>query len=147
MNKSYRQNQILKLVRTRPVRTQQELAHALKSLNVRTTQVTLSRDIRELGLIKTPGGYAQVSAESAAAPAGPEVETVAREFLLEVRLAQNLLVLKTPPGNASSLAAALDRADWPEITGTIAGDDTVLVVAPDPKTAENLRNRFLKFVR
>jgi transcriptional regulator of arginine metabolism len=67
--------------------------------------------------------------------------------LLDVRLAQNLLVLKTPPANANALAAALDRADWPEVTGTIAGDDTVLVVAPDKKTAESLRDRFLKLLR
>lgn len=146
MNKAYRQSQILKLIRQRPVHTQQDLAEALHSRSIAATQVTLSRDIHELGLVKTPAGYAQVSAEAAAA-AGPAVEALARELLLDVRSAQNLLVLKTPPANANALAAALDRAEWPEVTGTIAGDDTVLVVAPDKKTAESLRARFLKLLK
>ena len=145
MNKNYRQSQIVKLIRGRSLHTQDELARALRALKIPATQVTLSRDIRELGLIKTPAGYAQVNAE-AAAP-GPDVAALAREVLLDVRQAQNLLVLKTPPANANALAAALDRADWPEITGTIAGDDTVLVVAPDVKTADALRARFLKFLK
>lgn len=145
MNKAYRQSQILKLIRGRSLHTQDELARALGGLNIPATQVTLSRDIRELGLVKTPAGYAQVSAE-APAP-GPDVAALAREILLDVRQAQNLLVLKTPPANANALAAALDQADWPEVTGTIAGDDTVLVVAPDAKTAETLRARFAKFLK
>ena len=145
MNKNYRQSQILKLIRGRSLHTQDELARALRGLSIPATQVTLSRDIRELGLVKTPAGYAQVSAE-AAAP-GPDVAALAREILRDVRQAQNLLVLKTPPANANALAAALDQADWPEVTGTLAGDDTVLVVAPDAKTAEVLRARFAKFLK
>lgn len=145
MNKAYRQTQILKLIRQRPVFTQQDLAAALRAVKIDATQVTLSRDMHELGLVKTPSGYAQVSSGTAAA--GPDVEALARELLLDVRSAQNLLVLRTPPANANALAAALDRAEWPEVTGTIAGDDTVLVVAPDKKTADALRTRFLKFQR
>jgi transcriptional regulator of arginine metabolism len=145
MNKSYRHGQILKLIRSRHLHTQQELARALRAVGVSATQVTLSRDIRELGLVKTPDGYAQVAAESGLA--WPDVSTVAREFLLDVRLAQNLLVLRTPPAHASTVASALDHADWPEVTGTIAGDDTVLVVAPDAKSAETLRTKFLKLLK
>ena len=145
MNKAYRQSQILKLIRGRSLHTQDELARALGGLNISATQVTLSRDIRELGLVKTPAGYAQGAAEPASP--GPDVAGLAREILLDVRQAQNLLVLKTPPAHANALAAALDRAEWPEVTGTIAGDDTVLVVAPDVKTAETLRARFGKFLK
>ncbi len=145
MNKAYRQNQILKLIRQRPVYRQQDLAAALRAVKIAATQVTLSRDMHELGLVKTPSGYAQVSPEPAAA--GPDVEALARELLLDVRAAQNLLVLRTAPANANALAAALDRAAWPEVTGTIAGDDTVLVVAPNKKTAEALRARFLKLLK
>jgi len=145
VNKSYRQNQILKLVRARHVSTQEELARALRKIGIPATQVTLSRDIRELGLVKTAEGYAQV--EAAETPANPDVGAVAREFLLDVRVAQNLLVLRTQPGNANALAVTLDRADWPEIAGTIAGDDTVLVVAPDAKIAQALRTRFLDFLK
>ena len=147
MNKSYRQSHILKLIRTRRLHTQEELARALRALKIPATQVTLSRDIRELGLVKTPDGYAAADAVAAPVPSGPDVAAVAREFLLDVRAAQNLLVLRTPPAQANSLAAALDRADWPEVAGTIAGDDTVLVVATDAKTAEALRARFQKFLR
>jgi transcriptional regulator of arginine metabolism len=146
MNKTYRQSQILKLIRARGLRTQEDLARALAKLNIAATQVTLSRDIRELGLVKTPAGYAEVGGDAAPMTAGPEVAALAREVLLDVRQAQNLLVLKTPPANANALAAALDREDWPEVTGTIAGDDTVLVVAPDTKTATALRAKFLKFL-
>src|ERR1700692_3877002 len=146
MNKSYRQSQILKLIRGRNLHTQDELARALRALKIPATQVTLSRDIRELGLVKTPAGYSPGTNDAPAAP-GPDVATLAREVLRDVRQAQNLLVLRTPPANANALAAALDHADWPEVTGTIAGDDTVLVVAPDVKTADALRARLLKFLK
>ena len=145
MNKTYRQSQILKLIRGRSLHTQDELARALRALKIPATQVTLSRDIRELRLVKTPSGYAPVNAEQPAA--GPYVAALAREVLRDVRQAQNLLVLKTPPAHANALAAALDQADWPEVTGTIAGDDTVLVVAPNVKVAEALRMKFLKYLR
>lgn len=144
MNKSYRQGQILKLVRGRRLHTQDELARALAAQGIAATQVTLSRDIRELGLVKTAEGYAAAMAEASAS--GPDVATVAREFLLDVRVAQNLLVVKTPPACANSLASALDRAEWPQVVGTLAGDDTVLVVAPNPATARALRARLLKLL-
>jgi len=145
MNKAYRQSQIVKLVRTRRLHTQEELADALRAQGVSATQVTLSRDIRELGLVKTPGGYSQTPNPSS--PSVPGFGSVAREFLLDVRLAQNLLVLRTPPGHANALASALDHADWPEVAGTIAGDDTVLVVAPTTKAARELRSKFLRLVK
>jgi transcriptional regulator of arginine metabolism len=103
--------------------------------------VTLSRDIRELGLVKTSQGYAVPSA--VAAPPGPDLETVVREFLQDVRVAQHTLVLRTAPGSAGPLAEALDHAGWPEIVGTVAGDNTILVVAPDARAAEGLRQKLL----
>jgi transcriptional regulator of arginine metabolism len=144
MNKSYRQGQILKLLRERRLHTQDELAKALATQGIAATQVTLSRDIRELGLVKTADGYALAAAEASAA--GPDVATVAREFILDVRVAQNLLVVRTPPACANSLASALDRAEWPQLVGTIAGDDTVLVVTPDAPAARSLRARLLKLL-
>jgi transcriptional regulator of arginine metabolism len=145
MNKSYRQSQILKLVRARDLHTQEELADALRGQGISATQVTLSRDIREIGLVKTPEGYSETPNPSA--PSVPTFESVAREFLLDVRLAQNLLVLRTPPGHANALASALDHAEWPEVAGTIAGDDTVLVVAPSAKVAASLRSKFLHILK
>lgn len=144
MNKSYRQGQILNLIRRQRIQTQEQLARELARLGIQTTQVTLSRDLRELGLVKTSSGYRQV--EEAPRARGPDFATVATEFLLDIRVAQNLVVLKTSPGNANTLAAALDREEWPEVVGTIAGDDTVLVVAPDNPTAQAIREKLARFL-
>src|SRR5579863_618221 len=112
MNKNFRQGQILKLIRTKRIPTQDDLARELKSsYGIETTQVTLSRDVRELGLLKTPEGYRQV----AAASARPDLAAVAGELLQDARVAQNLLVLRTSPGNANALAVALDKENWPEV--------------------------------
>ncbi len=142
MNKTYRQGQILKLIEQTRVMTQEQLARELARAGIRTTQVTLSRDIRELGLVKTPDGYRQVPGQQA----GPELAAVAAEFLRDIRVAQNLVVLKTSPGNANTLAVALDGAGWSEVVGTVAGDDTILVVAPDNKTAAAVRERLLRYL-
>ena len=143
MTKSYRQGQILQLIQKRKIHTQEELAQELKQIGIAATQVTLSRDIRELGLAKTPEGYRQIAG---AAP-GPNLATLAAEFLHDVRQAQNLLVLRTSPGNANSVAVALDRAEWPEVVGTVAGDDTILVVLPDAETAQAVRRKLLGLLR
>jgi transcriptional regulator of arginine metabolism len=143
MSKSYRHGQILKLIRSGPVQTQEELAQSLRKLGIQTTQVTLSRDIRELRLVKTPEGYAEMSGEGA----GPQFQTLAKEFLLDVRVAQNLVVLKTAPGHANSVAVALDNEEWPEIVGTIAGDDTILIIAPDSRIASQTRKKLLDLLQ
>lgn len=138
MNKAFRQGQILKLIRTKRILTQDDLARELKEAQgIDTTQVTLSRDVRELGLLKTPDGYRQVSGTAS----GPDLAMVIGEFMQDVRTAQNLIVLRTSPGNANALAVALDKENWPEIVGTIAGDDTVLIVAPDATTASKLSQK------
>jgi len=142
MTKAFRQGQILQAIQRKTIWTQDELAQELAAAGISATQATLSRDIQELGLAKTKDGYRQVAA---AAPA-TMVATAAAEHLRDVRVAQNLLVLKTPPGNANALAVALDHEAWPEIVGTLAGDDTVLVIALDNATAARLREKFLGFL-
>jgi transcriptional regulator of arginine metabolism len=142
MTKNFRHGQILKLVRSRGISTQEELARALKAVGIDATQVTLSRDIRELGLVKTADGYRELGRESPAV----QFTALAGEFLQDVRLAQNQVVLKTAPGHASSVAVALDDAEWPEVIGTIAGDDTILVICQDSGTAETLRARLLELL-
>ena len=119
------------------------MTNALKKAGVVTTQVTLSRDIRELGLVKTADGYRQLEQESP----GLQFATLAAEFLQDVRVAQNQLVLRTAPGHASSVAVALDSEEWPEVVGTIAGDDTILVVCPDARTASGLQKKLLLQLR
>jgi transcriptional regulator of arginine metabolism len=143
MNKTFRQGQILKLIRAKRILTQEDLASELKHASgIQTTQVTLSRDIRELGLLKTAEGYRQLAPSTA----GPDLGTLAGELLQDVRMAENLVVLRTSPGNANALAVALDRAEWPEVVGTIAGDDTILIIAPDAATAARLRQRLLGYL-
>ncbi|MBL8215112.1 MAG: ArgR family transcriptional regulator [Bryobacterales bacterium] len=131
MIKRQRQQEILRIVRAARIHTQDQLAEALAKVGIETTQVTLSRDIRELGLVKTAQGYQELDV----APAAPDARDVVGEFVSEVRVAGNLVVLKTSPGAASPVAVALDASNWPEIVGTIAGDDTVLVITPDEAAA------------
>ncbi len=144
MNKSYRQGQIVKLIRAKEIHTQEDLATELRAIGIPATQVTLSRDIRELGIVKSANGYALPGTTQ---NADPDVASAVREFVKDVRVAQNLLVLRTPPGYANSVGVALDKVDWPEIAGTIAGDDTVLVIASDSKVAQALADRFLSFLK
>ena len=116
-----------------PVASQDELRRQLVHLGLRVTQATLSRDLRELRLVKTSEGYkqlAQAAQESAEAPAISRLERAVKSFLTDIRPAQNMLVLKTPPGGAQPLAAAVDSEKWKEVSGTLAGDDTVLLICP-----------------
>jgi transcriptional regulator of arginine metabolism len=142
MTKSYRQGQILKLIRTKGISTQEELAGELKSQGIAATQVTLSRDIRDLRLVKTREGYKEMAEEET----GPEFSLLAAEFLRDVLRAQNQVILKTSPGHANSVAVALDNEEWPEVVGTIAGDDTILVISPDEASAEELRKKLLRMM-
>jgi transcriptional regulator of arginine metabolism len=142
MNKNFRQGQILKIIRGREIYTQEELARELAQVGVQTTQVTLSRDMRDLGLVKTPEGYRQLPTDAG----GPGLHDVTNEYLLDIRVAQNLVVLRTSPGNASPLAVAVDRAELPEVVGTVAGDDTVLVITADVETADRFRKHMLELI-
>lgn len=140
MNKTFRQGQILKLIQGRNLHTQEEVVAELKNAGIVASQVTVSRDIQELGLVKTAEGYRQIRPSERL---GPDLSTVVNEFLQDVRTAQNLVVLKTSAGNANALAVALDKENWQEIVGTIAGDDTILVIAPDNATAVQVREKLL----
>jgi transcriptional regulator of arginine metabolism len=142
MTKTYRQGQILKLIRSKKIFTQEELAQELKREGIAATQVTLSRDLRDLRLVKTREGYQEMAPEES----GPGFRLLAAEFLLDVLRAQNLVILKTAPGHANSVAVALDREGWPQIVGTIAGDDTILVIAPDNPTAEDIQEKLLELL-
>jgi transcriptional regulator of arginine metabolism len=141
MNKSLRQRAILELLKQEAVGSQDDLQHALRKRGIRVGQATLSRDIRDLGLSKTADGYALPHGDGSSSPALPPVSRLVREFVLEVRAAQNLLVIKTIVGSAQPVAAALDEQDWAEAIGTIAGDDTILIVCQDKDDARKLAAR------
>jgi transcriptional regulator of arginine metabolism len=141
MSKPLRQKAILDVLERRPVASQEDLQHALSKRGFKVGQATLSRDIHDLRLVKTAAGYAHTPGEASSEPALPPVSRLVREFVLEVRPAQNLLVIKTTVGSAQPVAAALDGEDWPEAVGTIAGDDAILIVCPDKKAANRLAAR------
>jgi transcriptional regulator of arginine metabolism len=142
MSQAIRQRAILELLKHGPVASQESMQRELAKQGFRVGQATLSRDIHELGLAKTAGGYMQAQVENTSEPALPPISRLAREFVLEVRAAQNLLLIKTSVGSAQPVAAALDEKDWPESIGTIAGDDTILMVCRDKKSAHKLAQRF-----
>ena len=142
--KARRQSAILELVSGQPVRSQNVLRRLLAGMGIPATQATISRDVKELGLVKRAADGAYRSVEgSAAAPAisDERVRRAVAEYLRRVERVQQLLVLKTDPGQAQPLAFALDHAAWPEIVGTVAGDDTILVVVRTERSAKTLGRR------
>jgi len=141
MNKTLRQRAILELLQHNTVGSQEDLQRVLRKRGIRAGQATLSRDIRSLGLGKTAHGYSLPPRDGSPVLALPPASRLVREFVLEVRAAQNLLVIKTSVGSAQPVAAALDDEGWPEAVGTIAGDDTILIVCPDKEDAKKLAGR------
>jgi transcriptional regulator of arginine metabolism len=141
MSKPLRQKAILEVLEQGPVASQEDLQRILRRWGFQVGQATLSRDIHDLGLAKTSNGYALPPREASSNPSLPPVSRLVREFVLSVKAAQNLLVIKTSVGSAQPVAAALDSEDWPEAVGTIAGDDAILMVCPDNKAAKRLAFR------
>ena len=139
--KAARHKAILELVQESPIESQEELQKALNRRGMKVGQATLSRDIHELELVKTSDGYGLPSGGSASEAALPSASRLVREFVLDVRQAQNLVVVKTAVGSAQPVAAALDGENWPEVVGTIAGDDAILIVAENNKAAARLVQR------
>ena len=129
---------LLELIGSGHGTSQQSLVEALAVRGVEVTQATLSRDLKGLGAVKGPGGY-QVPGQAA-----DPLSRAMGEWLVSATPAQNMLVLKTPPGGASPLAVVLDREAPREIVGTIAGDDTILVVTPTPAAAQALADQFMR---
>ncbi len=131
--KGRRQAAILELVQAQPVRTQQELAAALAARGLRATQATISRDISDLHLVRTPEGYR---------PNGL-ARAVFAEHVKEVTVVQFLAVIKTWPGTANLVARHIDEAELPGVAGTVAGDDTIIVVLSAKSAADALRRMLL----
>ncbi len=157
LTKSARQQRIIELLESEQVRSQTELADLLAAAGVSVTQATLSRDLVELDAVKVRGAdgalvYAVpgeggdrspvVARESAASEA--RLARLCAELLVAADSSANLVVLRTPPGAANFLASAMDKAELGEVLGTIAGDDTVLVITRDPKGGTDLARRMLE---
>ncbi len=141
MGKTFRHGQILRLVTDQRIASQEELRRRLAAQKLRVTQATLSRDLQELRLVKTHEGYKSEAALPEESTPLPPLARALGEFLLDIRPAENLLVLKTPPGGAQPLAAAVDGAKFTETAGTVAGDDTVLIITPSKKSRDSLQKK------
>ena len=141
MNKALRQRAVLEVLRLGAVASQEDLQRALRKRGFKVGQATLSRDIRDLNVSKTAAGYTLPQGEGAASLALPPVQRLIREFVLDVKPAQNLLVVKTIVGSAQPVAAALDDQEWEDVVGTIAGDDAILIVCPDKDAARKVAAR------
>ena len=143
--KTQRLNVIREVLTGNPVNSQDELRRKLRRRGIHVTQATLSRDMHELQLFKGPRGYALPNGNGAKAAAEddqpPSLSEMLDSFGLRVKQAMNQVVLATLKGGAQPVAAALDREDWPEVAGTIAGDDTVLVICTDARQAGEVAAR------
>ncbi|AEU36425.1 arginine repressor [Granulicella mallensis] len=144
--KSHRHNAIKDLLVKTSVTNQDELRRKLAGKGIHVTQATLSRDIRELKLMKGPGGYALPNGAEHEENDFPMLQDVLRNFSLEVRQAQNLLVVLTTTGGAQPVAAGMDYEEWDEVVGTIAGDNTVLIICADARRAEILKTRIEAYI-
>lgn len=156
LTKSARHQRIIDIVTAHPVRSQTELADLLGDHGVRVTQATLSRDLVELDAVKvrgadgalvyavpSEGGDRSVTAPRESAAGRDRLARLCAELLVSAEASANLVVLRTPPGAAQFLASAFDKADLGDILGTIAGDDTLLVIGRDPLGGDALAQRFL----
>lgn len=144
--KNSRQEMIIAIIKEQVIGTQEELGEALKSKEVLVTQATLSRDIKELGLIKipTPEGYYRYSLPQDRTPGDilRRAQRMFAEAVISVDFADNNIVVKTTSGSAQGVAAALDDLDWPEVVGTIAGDNTILMVIRSKEAVSDILKRF-----
>jgi len=144
MDKVYRRTQILEIIGVGGISTQAELSAKLGRRGIHVTQATLSRDIEELGLAKTREGYRLPGAGALSEPPKPSLDVVLKEFVREVRQAASLVVIRTHPGNAQTVAYTLDASRWPEVVGTVAGDDTIFLATAGPRDAGRVRHKIME---
>lgn len=149
MTKAKRHIKIREIIAKHEIETQDELVEALKNAGYNVTQATVSRDIKELHLVKVPlpdGRYKySLPADNRFNPL-QKLKRILVDSFVNIDHAENLVVLKTLPGNANAVAALIDNLDWDEIVGTISGDDTILIVCRNKKESEKLTKRFLQML-
>jgi len=132
---------ILRLIGRREIRSQADLQALLEASGREVNQATLSRDLRDLGVLKGPRGYRLPELPDPPGPDPADLSAALRQWLKSLVVAQNQVVLRTPPGGAPPLALAIDRGELPLVLGTIAGDDTVLVICKSPPDARSTARR------
>ena len=146
--KHYRQSAIMDLVTRESIASQDELRRRLRSKGFNATQATISRDIKELGLVKRAADGAYQTGEH---PGGPSTDATVRravvDYMRSADQVQQLLVLRTDAGLAQPLALAIDRAELPEVVGTVAGDDTILVITRHARAGREVKRLFEGWAR
>ncbi|MDP4133181.1 MAG: arginine repressor [Bacillota bacterium] len=144
-----RQNAILKLINEKSIQTQEELSRELKEIGFNVTQATVSRDIKELRLVKILGEDGIVKYHNGknteSSDVGDRLKSILKHSLVSVDSAENDVVIKTLPGVAQAAAAAVDAMHWQEVVGTIAGDDTILIITRNSKGATLVVDKFRNF--
>ena len=136
-----RREEILQLILTQPIKSQAVLSKQLKKAGIGANQATLSRDLRDLGVVKGKYGYELPVSPIAGHQAHQSLWQTVHHWVMSATQAQNQIVLRTPPGGAQTLGLAIDNSNLQEVVGTIAGDDTVLVICPDERKAKSLSRK------
>lgn len=150
MNKGQRHIKIREIIAKNEVETQDELVQALRDLGFKVTQATISRDIKELHLVKVPlsdGRYKySLPADQRFNPL-QKLKRLLIDSFIKIDSSSHLIVMKTLPGNANAVGALIDHLDWPDIMGTICGDDTILIICRSPEDAEILQSKFIDMLQ
>ncbi len=140
ISKKARQGRILDVIRGQQVRSQEALSAILRRDGIDVNQATLSRDIRELSLVKARGGY-QPSGELNAAPTDEGLRRAFNQYVIRTGISENIVMIRTSPGNAHSVCVVLDAAQWEEVLGTVAGDDTIFVLLRSSRAGKKVLAR------
>lgn len=150
MLRSARHAKILEIISQREIETQEELCAELNKLNHVVTQATISRDIRDLHLFKVAGvekKYRYAYINEAQGEISPKMRSLFRDCVLSVKAAQNLIVVKTLAGNGSNAGAIVDKLNYEQIVGSVAGDDTLLIICADNESTDYVVNKLTEFLK
>ena len=150
MLRSVRHSKILEIISQQEIETQEELCAELNKLNHVVTQATISRDIRDLHLFKVAGiekKYRYAYINEAQGEISPKMRSLFRDCVIGVKAAQNLIVVKTLAGNGANAGAIVDKLNYEQIVGSVAGDDTLLIVCADKESAEYVVNKLTEFLK
>ncbi len=145
--KTWRIKKIVEIIKEKDIGTQEELVRELRKAGFTVTQATVSRDIKELGLVKVPTGtgtsrYA-LPVEALGTRNEDRIKRLFKDSVVSIDSSENLIIIKTLPGEAQGVASAIDNAEWPEIIGTVAGDDTILAVIKHKKSTQSVLKKFV----
>lgn len=143
--KAHRQSKIRQIIENQVIETQEDLAAALRARDIEVTQATVSRDIKDMQLVKIPYGNGKYRyaypVDSQSLHSEDRMQRIFKEMVKKIDYSENIIVIKTLPGTANSVCIALDNARWPEIIGTVAGDDTILAVIKHSGMVEEIANK------